>query len=140
MAPNLLLFLHDENLSKDLNHRSTAAECDADTRSEDLALTATATYDHHPDEQVSHDDSIARVFLLEVLPDSEGGYNNKPAGTILSLDQVPKFRRIGYFDLEWINTVWSSLYDSGSRDLDERRQRLKKEAFEQCLIEEITIV
>ena len=141
IAPHILLFPRNEDLSQELHHRSdTTAEHDPATRSEDLALTATATFDHHPDEHVTYGDGIGVVFLLEVLPFSDDGYHNKPAGIILGLGQDAKFRRIGYFDFEWSNAVWSSLYNSGSRDHDERRQKFRKEAFEKCPMEEVTII
>ena len=142
IAPNILLFPRNEDLSRTLHQRSdTTAEHDPDDPgSEDLALTATATFDHHPDEHMGHDDGIGVVFLLEVLPFSEDGYSNKPAGIILGLDQDENFRRIGYFDFEWINSVWSTLYDKGSRDHDERRRRFREDAFRKCPMEEIIIV
>ena len=139
IAPNILLFPHNEDLSKTLHHRSdpTTAETDPDTGIEDLALTATATFDH-PDEHTARD-GVGIAFLLEVLPFVND--DDKPAGIILDLDlQDGKFRRIGYFDFEWVNAVWSSLYETGSRDHDERRRGFRQGVFGKCPMEEVIIV
>ena len=138
IAPHILLFTHNEDLSKALRYRSnsTAEHDPDDAGTEDLALTARATFDH-PDEHKG-ENGVGVVFLLEVLPFADD--DAMPAGIILGLDQDAKFRRTGYFDFEWVNAVWSTLYDAGSRDHDERRQRFRKEAFEKCPMEEVTIV
>ena len=138
IAPKILLFRHDEHLLKTLHHRSnTTAEHDPDdARIDDTALTASATFDH-PDEHKG-ENRVGVVFLFEVLPFAND--DAKSAEIILGRDQDAKFRRIGYFDFEWVNAVWSGLYNLRSRDHDERRQRFGKEAPENCSMEGITIL
>jgi hypothetical protein len=144
IAPKILLFPTGEDLSKDLFHRSDGEvdDPDASVSSRDLALTATASFDY-PDEHLGPN-GVGVVFLLEVLPYTDGkgetGSDDRPAGIILDLDPDNKFRRVGYFDFEWVNGVWMSLYNSGSKDHDERRARFRKEAFANCPMESVTII
>lgn len=144
IAPNLLFSPTGHDLSKELFHRSyrEADDPDAGVKSTDLALTATASFDY-PDEH-SGPNGVGVVYLLEVLPytddKDETGSDNRPAGIILDLDPDNKFRRVGYFDFEWVNSVWLSLYNSGSKDHDDRRDRFRKEAFASCPMESVTII
>lgn len=111
-----------------------------DGSEEDLALTATATFDHR--EKHSGSEGVGVVYLLEVMPSSDDAKWGKddPSGIVLQLDEHNNFRRSGYFDFQWIYAVWSTLYESGSKDHEERRNRLKNEVFASCPMQEITIL
>ncbi|PVH81454.1 HET-domain-containing protein [Cadophora sp. DSE1049] len=137
--PKILFFFSVHDLSKALFHRSERSTEDEEPviQSTDLAFTATATFDY-PEEHAESNNSLDVVFLLEILSYSDDE-RDSPAGIILKLGDDEKFQRVGYWDFEWANGVWMTLYDSGSEDHDERRQTFRKEVFAKCCMETITI-
>lgn len=143
ICPSVILFLFDHDTSK--GHRDAeSASHDHQTleRNKDLALTANGIFDR-PEEH-SGPGGIGIVFCLQVLPYGGEDWSDVRAGELpvgVLLEQCPEgFRRVGYFNFAWINSLWLSLYDSGSRDHDERRAAIRKEIFSHCPMEVVTIV
>lgn len=140
--PSTLFFFFDIDPSRGFLNTEKIVNPIANEQQKDLALTARAIFDY----PINHAETegVGVVFCLEILAfkeDTREGSSaiDYPAGILLE-ECEEGLRRVGYFDFEWDNGVWLTLFNGGDKDHDTRRRGMKREAFEKCPVETVTII
>ncbi|KAH6672194.1 hypothetical protein B0J14DRAFT_668283 [Halenospora varia] len=142
IKPGTLFFFFDIDPSRGFLNTEKIVNPAADEQQKDIALTARGILDYPADR--TGNEGMGVVFCLEVLAFKDSSREgssaaNYPAGILLE-ECDEGLRRVGYFDFERENEAWLNLFNEGDENHDARRMGMRRDVFEKCPVETITII